>query len=121
MNVWTDVQRVPNNLGPMCSFDIREHWQNGYHVWAGHDCEYYDLAFTLYIQRADYDRIEFINEDADYSDSCENDTSASECALDFFVRPTNPSVGIRFAFDASAAPVELEYETIEWTECVENM
>lgn len=49
MNVWTDVQRVPNNLGPMCSFDIREHWHNGYHLWAGHDCEFYDLTFTLYV------------------------------------------------------------------------
>jgi hypothetical protein len=50
-----------------------------------------------------------------------DDVDAVECVFEFTVHPTNPSVGIRFAYDASAAPVELEYETIEWQECVENM
>lgn len=47
---WVEDQQIPQG-DYYCQFDIRNHWHNGYFLWAGHNCEIYDLTLKVYFPK----------------------------------------------------------------------
>merc|ERR1711966_435184 len=46
---WAWTRDVPENDVLNCGFDIRNEWHNGYYLWAGQNCEIYDLWVRIYV------------------------------------------------------------------------
>jgi len=103
-----------------CSFDIQNHWHNGYFLWAGHDCEIYDLTLKLYVPKdAWQNRRTWTSSDSNQIGEAECSETSEDCVVMFFITPMNPKLGL--GFNAEGDPVNVRFETESWTDCVDNM
>merc|ERR1712110_1202163 len=91
-DAWVANQTIPETKF-FCYLEIHNEWVNGYNLFAGHDCEIYDLHLTIMARRTDWD---------EHLESISSDVH---------------ELGIRFD---SSADVDLYYET-EWIHTVKNM
>jgi len=101
-----------------CNFDIRNHWNDGYFLWAGHNCDIYDLTLKIHFPKdAWLNRRTWTSSDMNcLSESCNDETN--ECEATFFITPMNPKLGL--GFDDDGTPIEFRFETENWSECVDN-
>ena len=114
---WAWTRDVPENDVLNCGFDIRNEWHNGYYLWAGQNCEIYDLWVRIYVARDAWENRK-IWETSDMNcveESCEDD----ECNALFKISPANPRLGV--AFDGQGEEVNFRFETERWAPCVEDM
>merc|ERR1712176_1650665 len=83
---WVRHQDVPES-DYFCNFDIRNHWNNGYFLWTGHNCEIYDLKLKLHFpQEAWLTRRTWTSSDMKYlSETCDDETQ--ECEATFLITP----------------------------------
>jgi len=116
---WAWTRDVPENDVLNCGFDIRNEWHNGYYLWAGQNCEIYDLWVRIYFpagawvngkiwESSDMDLVE---------ESC--DAAADECNALFKITPSNPRLGL--AFSGTDGEVNFRFETERWAPCVAEM
>lgn len=113
-DAWVIEQKIPET-DYYCYLEIHNEWHNGYNLFAGHDCEIYDLTLTVMARRNDWDNhFQAASSDAQPL-GCE-DIGTFDRACKYILHPTNNKLGIRFDADAD---VDLWYET-EWANCVEE-
>merc|ERR1712110_810466 len=114
-DAWVANQTIPETKF-FCYLEIHNEWINGYNLFAGHDCEIYDLHLTIMARRTDWDEhLESISSDV-HELGC-NDIGTLDRACKYSITPGNNKLGIRFD---SSADVDLYYET-EWIHTVKNM
>ena len=114
---WAWTRDVPENDVLNCGFDIRNEWHNGYYLWAGQNCEIYDLWVRIYVPQDAWENRK-IWETSDMNcieETCDGD----ECNALFKITPANPRLGI--AFDGQGEEVNFRFETERWAPCVEEM
>jgi len=114
---WAWTRDVPENDVLNCGFDIRNEWHNGYYLWAGQNCEIYDLWVRIYVPRNAWENRK-IWETSDM-DCQEESCDGEECNALFKITPMNPRLGI--AFDGTGDEVNFRFETERWAPCVEEM
>ena len=114
---WAWTRDFPENDVLNCGFDIRNEWHNGYYLWAGQNCEIYDLWVRIYVpQDAWENRKLWETSDMDcVEDSCDGE----ECNALFKITPMNPRLGI--AFTGTDGEINFRFETERWAPCVEEM
>ena len=102
-----------------CNFDIRNEWHNGFFLWAGHNCEIYDLTLKIFFPKDAYmNRKLWMSSDMDcLSETC--NTDSDECEAVFKITPNNPRLGV--GFDSNGPPVNFRFETQKWEDCVDGM
>merc|ERR1712127_604995 len=107
---WAWTRDVPENDVLNCGFDIRNEWHNGYYLWAGQNCEIYDLWVRIYVPQDAWENRK-IWETSDMV--CEEeDCEDGECNALFKITPANPRLGI--AFDGQGEEVNFRFETERW-------
>lgn len=113
---WTQHQNVGES-NYFCHFDIRNTWHNGYILWAGHDCEIYDLKLKVHVPKEAWEtRRTWTSSDMEcLSEECDD----TECVATFFMHPNNSKLAL--GFDAEGEPIDFKFETESWTECIEGM
>jgi len=54
-NNWVSNRTVLHEDYGHCNMDIYTEWHNSYYLFAGHNCDIYDLKLKLYISKNDWD------------------------------------------------------------------
>jgi len=114
---WAWTRDVPENDVLNCGFDIRNEWHNGYYLWAGQNCEIYDLWVRIYVPQDAWENRK-IWETSDMQ-CLEEECDGDECNALFKITPANPRLGI--AFDGQGEEVNFRFETERWAPCVDEM
>jgi hypothetical protein len=114
---WAWTRDVPENDVLNCGFDIRNEWHNGYYLWAGQNCEIYDLWVRIYVPQDAWENRK-VWETSDMT-CIEENCDGDECNALFKITPANPRLGI--AFDGQGEEVNFRFETERWAPCVDEM
>jgi hypothetical protein len=98
--------------------DIYTEWHNEYRLFAGHNCDIYDLKLKLYISKNDWENNKRMMSDfpEEYSLGCDEVDNETVCC-EFMMHPKNSKLGIAFNYPADA---NWTFDT-EWSDCVDNM
>jgi len=113
---WVWSREIVNN-GYFCNLDIYIEWKNGYFLFAGHDCDIYDLTLNVLVPMDDWDtKLRWETSDADFI-TCDQSSEAGFYECQFFVTPNNNKLGLAFEPEATA---DFRFETT-WTDCIDNM
>jgi len=98
--------------------DIFTEWHNAYYLFAGHNCDIYDLTLKLFISKNDWENNKMFESDLPQENllGCEDYDNETVCCK-YFLTPYDAKVGIAFKHPADA---NWTFDT-EWSDCVDNM
>lgn len=116
-DAWAWTRDVPENDVLNCAFDIRNEWHNGYFLWAGQNCNFYDIEVRIYFPQEAWENRK-VWETSDIIRS-EANCDGNECSALFKITPHNPRLGI--AFDGQGDEVNFRFETTNWQEMEDEM
>jgi len=115
-NTWVQEKMIEPDGYANCNMNIFTEWHNEYRLFAGHNCEIFDLKLTVFMSPNDYENnLSMISSDHANAE-CKFADNETYCC-EFVLTPATNKLGLAFDVGSDAG---WTFET-EWTDCVENM